>query len=89
MMEYQQSDDLGAAEAKLFGEWPGWEWMKEHVHGELAIGYTRYEALRKINPRQYRELHERNMNGENFDSMVDALVLANDKLRHGANNPNV
>lgn len=24
-----QSMDLGAAEAKLEGTWPGWEWMKE------------------------------------------------------------
>lgn len=31
MMEWQQSDDLGAAEAKLAGEWPGWEWMKEAI----------------------------------------------------------
>ena len=28
MMEASQSDDLGAANAKLAGEWPGWEWMK-------------------------------------------------------------
>jgi hypothetical protein len=26
-----QSDDLGAAEAKLAGDWPGWEWMKQAV----------------------------------------------------------
>jgi hypothetical protein len=31
MMEAKQSDDLGAAQAKLAGEWPGWEWMKEAV----------------------------------------------------------
>jgi hypothetical protein len=31
MMEASQSDDLGAAEAKLAGEWPGWEWMKEAI----------------------------------------------------------
>ena len=26
------SDSLGSAEAKLAGEWPGWEWMKEAVN---------------------------------------------------------
>ena len=31
MMEANQSDDLGAANAKLAGDWPGWEWMKEAV----------------------------------------------------------
>lgn len=31
MMEMNQSDALGAATAKLEGEWPGWEWMKEAV----------------------------------------------------------
>ena len=42
---------------------------------ELALGFIRYEALRKLNPSQYRELYERNLTGENFDRMVDNLVL--------------
>lgn len=29
LMEWAQSDALGAAGAKLSGEWPGWEWMKD------------------------------------------------------------
>jgi len=33
----------------------------------------RYEKLRKLNPAQFSELHERNLRGENFDAMVDAL----------------
>lgn len=51
--------------------------IRERVPGELALGFARYESLRKLNPRKYRELHDRNMKGENFDGMVDALVLAN------------
>ena len=42
---------------------------------ELAIGYMRYKALRKLNPRQFNELNERNLAGEFFDDMVDELVV--------------
>lgn len=52
--------------------------IRERLPGELALGFARYEALRRLNPRQYRELHDQNMNGENFDRIVDALVLSND-----------
>ena len=31
MMVWSDSDELGAATAKLDGEWPGWEWMKEAI----------------------------------------------------------
>jgi hypothetical protein len=40
---------------------------------ELAIGYRRYEALRKLNAREFSELCQRNLKGENFDQMVDDL----------------
>lgn len=30
--------DLGAAEAKLTGDWPGWEWMKGYV-GERVFAF--------------------------------------------------
>lgn len=41
---------------------------------ELALGYLRYEALRKLGPAAYKELHRRNLAGERFDDMVDELV---------------
>lgn len=41
---------------------------------ELARGFLRYEALRKLNPRQFMDLKLRNINGEIFDRMVDELV---------------
>ena len=40
---------------------------------ELAMGWLRYEAIRKLNPRQFDELYRRNIAGENFDTMVDQL----------------
>ena len=42
---------------------------------ELALGYLRYEALRKLNCHEVEDLHKRNMYGDNFDDMVDELVL--------------
>ena len=40
----------------------------------LRIGYLRYEALRKLNVRQFAELFARNIRGELFDTLVDELV---------------
>lgn len=40
---------------------------------ELERGWTRYEKLRKLSPRAYAELHARNLAGERFDDLVDAL----------------
>lgn len=54
--------------------------MDGKYHKHLALDSLRYEALRKLNPRQYAELHKRNMKGENFDAMVDALVLDNTRI---------
>ena len=34
---------------------------------------SRYERLRRLNPRQFAELHQRNLAGERFDDLVDAL----------------
>jgi peptidoglycan hydrolase CwlO-like protein len=34
----------------------------------------RYKSLRRLNARQFAELFERNLAGENFDAMVDALL---------------
>ena len=41
---------------------------------ELAIGWLRYEAVRKLNMVEYGALLVRNLDGENFDVMVDKLV---------------
>jgi len=50
---------------------------KEKVRdtAELARGYVRYEALRKLNPREFAELNRRNLAGERFDDLVDELAL--------------
>ena len=40
------------------------------------VTYLRYEALRRLNPRQFEVLWKRNLAGENFDAMVDELVAS-------------
>jgi hypothetical protein len=47
----------------------------------LALGYIRYEKLRLLNPREYKELSARHINGAlgqgfphiTFDDLVDQL----------------
>jgi hypothetical protein len=46
-----------------------------HDKLDLAAGYLRYEALRKLDWFAFKDLCARNIRGENFDDMVDELVL--------------
>ena len=46
---------------------------------ELALGYLRYEAVRKLSARGFADLCARNLKGERFDDMVDELVLKESK----------
>jgi len=46
---------------------------------EAARGHARYEALRLLSAARYAVLCERNINGENFDKMVDELRKSNEK----------
>lgn len=49
--------------------------MTERDPRELALGYLRYEALRKLGPSKYSELHRRNIEtGHRFDDMIDRLI---------------
>jgi hypothetical protein len=53
---------------------------------QALLGWTRYEKARKLNVAQWAELHQRNLRGENFDDMIDALPattqpVQQDKLR--------
>ena len=46
-----------------------------HSAEELALGWLRYEAVRKMNPRQFGEMCKRNLGGEFFDDIVTEAVL--------------
>ena len=50
---------------------------------ELALGYLRYEALRRVLPSKYKEMHELCIRGKWFDDQVDGLVCE-DTTRGGA-----
>jgi hypothetical protein len=44
----------------------------------LALGYIRYEAIRKMKLPELVEIHKRNLRGERFDDLIDeaaGLVL--------------
>lgn len=43
----------------------------------LRRDHLRYEALRKLTPRQFMQLWDRNLKGERFDDLVDELVTQN------------
>ena len=52
------------------------DWTQQgRNESDLALGWLRYEALRKVSPRVFGELHRRNLAGENFDAMVTGLVI--------------
>lgn len=49
--------------------------MTERDPRELALGYLRYEALRKLGPASYAQLCRKNIHeGHRFDDLVDELL---------------
>ena len=48
---------------------------------DRTLGYLRYEVLRRVSPRQLAALHIRNVNGEKFDDMIDAMIEGKDEPR--------
>ena len=47
-----------------------------HSPEELALGWLRYEALRRVNPRIFEEMNRRNLAGEFFDDIVTEALLS-------------
>lgn len=50
--------------------------VANHTPDELALGWLRYEALRRVNPRIFSEIYRRNMSGEHFDNIVTEALLS-------------
>jgi hypothetical protein len=50
--------------------------ITEHTPEELALGWLRYEALRRVNPRIFAEMNRRNLAGEFFDDIVTEVLLS-------------
>lgn len=49
--------------------------MESKNIAELTQGYLRYEEVRRLNITQFEKICVRNINGENFDEMIDELVV--------------
>ena len=50
--------------------------VANHTPEELALGWLRYEALRRVDPRTFAEMHRRNLAGELFDDIVTEALLS-------------
>ena len=50
--------------------------VANHTPEELALGWLRYEALRRVNPRIFAEMNRRNLAGEFFDDIVTEALLS-------------
>jgi hypothetical protein len=50
--------------------------VSNHTPEELALGWLRYEALRRVNPRIFAEMNRRNLAGEFFDDIVTEALLS-------------
>lgn len=48
--------------------------VSNHTPEELALGYLRYEAVRRMSPRTFGELHKLNLSGRFFDDLVDEAL---------------
>lgn len=66
-------------ENKKIYEWAIARTERNFNQTELAIGCARYVALRRLNPSQFAEHHRRNIQGENFDKMIDDLIVFSEK----------
>lgn len=48
--------------------------LQRNNQRELALGHIRYMALSKINTRQFSYLNKLNLDGRNFDDMIDEIA---------------
>ncbi len=53
--------------------------IDDNMQKRLALGFLRYEAVRKLDARQYTDLQRRSLNGERFDKMIDELIIKNER----------
>ena len=50
--------------------------IADNTPEELALGWLRYEALRRVSPRIFAEIDRRNFAGERFNDIVTEELLA-------------
>lgn len=52
--------------------------INDNSEPALAVGFVRYEAVRKLNTQQFAEVFSRSLKGEQFDDIIDELIVKND-----------
>ena len=52
--------------------------ISNHTPEDLAIGYLRYEAVRRMNPRTFSEIWRQSLRGISFDDIVDGALWWNE-----------
>lgn len=48
--------------------------VANHAPEELALGYLRYELVRRMSPHSFGELHKLNLSGKFLDDLVDEAL---------------
>jgi hypothetical protein len=61
--------------------------LRGDAEAMALLGWTRYEKARKLNVAQWAELHQRNLKGENFDDMIDALPATTQPVQQDTDEP--
>lgn len=49
--------------------------VANHTPEEMALGWLRYECVRKMNARQFGEICKWNLSGEFFDDLITSAML--------------
>jgi hypothetical protein len=58
--------------------------INSNTKEELALGFLRYESLRKIGPNTFSLYYKRNMSGIPFDSIVDESLIQKTEKKPGS-----
>jgi len=48
--------------------------VEKHSIKELAIGFVRYEAARRMNPQAFNDIYAASLSGKPFDELVDESI---------------
>jgi hypothetical protein len=51
--------------------------VKANNPKELALGFVRYEAVRRLGPQKFQEIHSQSIaGGRRFDELIDEIINA-------------
>ena len=53
-----------------------WEVAGRYTTEDIVLGWLRYETVRKFTPHDFGVVYKSNLEGENFDALIDMGVNA-------------